>query len=169
MSGIIEGIQSEADLLKDRGNLAFREGDFNKAVELFSQSLTLDSTNYKILTNRSLCYASLGKWSNSVADAKSAIALHPQYEKANFRLVKALIEMSKYKEARVSLLSALKECGETKDLKSLEELIFTRTHIALRPKSTDFEIVEELGDGNFSKVYKACHKLTKRNYAVKVV
>jgi serine/threonine protein kinase len=37
-----------------------------------------------------------------------------------------------------------------------------------RPKPTDFDIVEELGDGNFSKIFKAEYKPTKKVYAIKV-
>ena len=40
--------------------------------------------------------------------------------------------------------------------------------MALRPSPKDFEIIEELGDGNFSKVMKAKYKKTGAIYAVKV-
>jgi tetratricopeptide (TPR) repeat protein len=161
-------VNLEAEEQKELGNDSFRKGDFNKAIEHFTKAIAIDNKSFKYLTNRSLCFASLEQWGKSCHDAKTAVSIAPNYEKAHFRLVKALIELSHFKEARVCLLLALKECGETKDLKSLESLIFVRTHIALRPKSTDFEIVDELGDGNFSKVYKACHKVTKKHYAIKV-
>jgi tetratricopeptide (TPR) repeat protein len=163
-----EILNLEAEEQKELGNESFRKGDFAKAVEYFTNAIQMDDKNFKYFTNRSLCFASLNQWGKSCHDAKTAVSLSSNYEKAHFRLVKALIEMSHFKEARVCLLLALKECGETKDLKALESLIFVRTHIALRPKSTDFEIVDELGDGNFSKVYKACHKVTKKHYAIKV-
>ncbi len=161
-------VNLEAEEQKELGNEYFRNGDFEKAAEFFTKAIEIDNKNFKYLTNRSLCFASLNQWGKSCHDAKTAVSISPNYEKAHFRLVKALIEIERFKEARICLLLALKECGETKDLKSLENLIFVRTHIALRPKSTDFEIIDELGDGNFSKVYKACHKVTKKHYAIKV-
>ncbi len=158
----------EAEALKTLGNESFKSGDFTKAISYFTDAIALDSSNCKYFTNRSLCYASLNDWVKSAEDAKAAVLLSAKHEKAQFRLGKALIELGRFKEARICLLAALKECGETNDLKSLEEIIFVRTHIALRPQSTDFDIVDELGDGNFSKVYKACHKKTKKLYAIKV-
>jgi hypothetical protein len=40
--------------------------------------------------------------------------------------------------------------------------------VALRPSPKDFDIIEELGDGNFSKVMKAKYKKSGTIYAVKV-
>lgn len=163
-----EVVNLEAEAIKEEGNAAFRASDFEKALGLYSRAVEMDPTNAKYLVNRSLCYASMGKWDMSYMDAKSAVALSPKAQKAHFRLIKAQFELGKFKEARLALLNAIKECGESKELKSLEEELMTRTGIPLRPKSTDFEIVGELGDGNFSKVYKARHKSTDRVFAIKV-
>ena len=38
----------------------------------------------------------------------------------------------------------------------------------MRPSPKDFDIIEELGDGNFSKVMKAKYKKSGTIYAVKV-
>ena len=38
----------------------------------------------------------------------------------------------------------------------------------LRPKSTDFEVIDDLGEGNFSKIFKVSLKLTGDIYAMKV-
>lgn len=111
----------------------------------------------------------MGKWNESYDDAKRAVELEAKSQKAHFRLVKALFELGRFKEARLSILTGLKECGESKEMKQLEEELMVRTGIPLRPKSTDFEIIGELGDGNFSKVYKAKHKATERVFAIKTI
>ena len=163
-----EIVNIEAEEIKEQGNAAYRCGDYNTAVEMYTKAVDLDSSNSKYLVNRSLCYFSMNNWSSSYEDALKAVSLSPKNQKAHFRLVKALFELSRYKEARLAILSALKECGECKEQKALEEELLTRTGIPLRPKSTDFEIIGELGDGNFSKVYKAKHKPTDRVFAIKV-
>jgi tetratricopeptide (TPR) repeat protein len=162
-------VNIEAEAIKEKGNVAFKAGDLQLAEELYSQAMELDNSNAKYLVNRALCYASLQQWDKSYEDAKRALALDVKSQKAHFRLIKALFELSRFKEARLAILAALKECGETKDNKALEEDLLVRTGIPLRPKSTDFEIVGELGDGNFSKVYKAQHKATDRIFAIKVI
>lgn len=163
-----EVVNVEAESIKEQGNVAFRANEFEKALSLYTEAVDMDPSNSKYLVNRSLCYASMGKWDKSYEDAQHAVRLTPKAQKAHFRLIKAQFELSKFKEARMALLNAIKECGESKELKSLEEELLTRTGIPLRPKSTDFEIVGELGDGNFSKVYKARHKSTDRVFAIKV-
>jgi hypothetical protein len=60
------------------------------------------------------------------------------------------------------------ECGDSKHLKSLEGIVIELTGIPVRPKPHDFDVQEELGDGNFSKIVKAAYKPTKVIYAIKV-
>lgn len=163
-----ELLNVDAEMLKEQGNASFRAGDFVTALQLYTQAIDLDPSNAKYLINRSLCFASMNDWSKSGEDARASIKLAPKATKAHFRLVKSLFELGKFKDARLAILNGLKECGEGKEMKLLEDELLTRTGIPLRPKSTDFEIVGELGDGNFSKVYKALHKSTNKVFAIKV-
>jgi tetratricopeptide (TPR) repeat protein len=158
-----------ADDLKDLGNECFVRKDFIQAITFFTEAINIDEQNAKYFLNRSLAYASLGQWIESARDARKAIQLDPKYTKAHCRHIKALIELQRYKEARVAVTIALRDCEENNDLKSLEKQIVEITGIPIRPKSTDFEVIKELGDGNFSKVYKVIHKITKMEFAVKVL
>jgi tetratricopeptide (TPR) repeat protein len=161
-------VNLEAEDIKEKGNTAFRAGDFELALQYFTAAIELDSSNPKYLVNRSLCYASLYRWEKSGEDARIAVKLDPKNHKAHFRLIKALYALERFKDARLGLLNAFKDCGESKEMKQLEDELLSLTGIPLRPKPTDFEIVGELGDGNFSKVYKALHKSTNRVFAIKV-
>lgn len=164
-------MSSKEDALgqKDLGNQAYKEGNFQHAVLCFSQAIELDPTNPAFFCNRSLAYASMKDWKLSVADARAALLLNPQYEKAHFRLVKGLLELKEYKDARKFLLLALRDLGNTKDLKKLEAESFAMTGILLRPNPNDFEVIEEIGEGNFTKIFKASLKSTKRIYAIKTI
>lgn len=102
-------------------------------------------------------------------DAQKSLDLSPKYEKAHFRLVKSLIMLSNFKQARLQLLAAIKECGSTKDLKALELEIFNKTAIPVRPNPNDFEVINELGDGNFSKIYQTKYKSNGKVFAMKVI
>jgi hypothetical protein len=66
------------------------------------------------------------------------------------------------------LIIGFNDCGDAKHLKALEKEIFDITGIPVRPKPHDFDTLEELGDGNFSKIYKTLHKPTGKIYAIKV-
>ena len=160
--------ETDAAKLKERGNEAYRSGDYQAALCLFTSAIELDSKNETLYCNRSMCYAAQLDWTSSAADAKASIALSEKYVKAHFRLVKSQLELSSYREARLNLLNAFRLCGETKELKNLEGEILSKTKIPLRPKSTDFEVVDDLGEGNFSKIFKVSLKSTGDIYAMKV-
>ncbi|RYY87696.1 hypothetical protein EON63_03655 [archaeon] len=165
---LVNETSQAAEQLKVLGNEAFSAKDFAKALDLFTQAIAFDNNNAKYFVNRSLCHASLGNWKESALDARRAIQLDDKYIKAHCRLVKALIELSMLRDSRFALLTAIKDCGEHADLKALEKSIQALTGVPLRPKSTDFEILGELGEGNFSKVYKCKHKQTNVEFAIKV-
>lgn len=171
-------MNSEAETWKDQGNLCYRSGKHEEAIVHFTKAIALDSRSShssKYFLNRSLCYAGLNDFVRSAEDARMAVTIDEKYEKAHYRFIKALLELRRYKEARIALLYAMKVCCVTdnsrgsRDFKQLEDEIYACTQIPVRPRSTDFEIVDELGDGNFSKVYKARFKPSGVVYAVKTI
>jgi len=151
----------EAVELKEQGNEAYRSGAYDKALNFFSSAIAIDEENSVLYCNRSMCHAALRDFKASVSDSKAALTYNPKYAKAYCRLVKALIELGQLKDARQHLLLAFKDCEKAeanKDFKTLEEELDVKYGSPLRPKPGDFDILEELGDGNFSKIYKAKFK-----------
>lgn len=67
------------------------------------------------------------------------------------------------------LLIALNKCGETKEFKALETTLLELTGVPVRPRTQDFEMIDELGTGNFTSIYKAAYKPTDVVYAIKVI
>lgn len=121
--------------------------------------------------NIALCNSSLGRTQESISFCKQALLADSKYEKAYFRLIKGLLELERFQEARLFLLKALKQCGETKELKSLEVEYNKLAHgLILRPTPNAYEVLDdELGDGNFSKMYKVANKSADKTiYAMKV-
>ena len=155
--------------LKEEGNDAYRCGKYQEALDLFSSAIQLDPENENLFCNRSMCFAALHDWISSASDAKKSVSLSQKYVKAHFRLVKAQLELQMFRDARQNLLNALYLCGECKELKILEAEILLKTKIPLRPKSTDFEVIDELGEGNFSKIFKVSLKSNGDIYAMKVL
>lgn len=141
----------------------------NQSKELVKDILT------KCLMNRSICYSQMKLYDLSNIDAKRVLPLtyhknNNNHHKAFYRLIKNSFDTKSYRDVRFYLSQAIKECGgEHKDFQQFEEELITHTGIPLRPKSTDFEVISELGTGNFSTVYKVMYKRTKRLYAMKVI
>lgn len=159
---------SFAEQWKALGTLAYKEGNYDTAIKHYSQAIELEPNNAVYYVNRSLSLGALNQWTAATKDARQAVLLDKKYLKAHFRLVKGLLEMRQFREARQALNFAFAECGEQKDLKTLEQEIFSVTLIPVRPKSTDFEIIKEIGTGNFTQIFKTYYKQTKQVFAVKV-
>jgi serine/threonine protein kinase len=133
-------------------------------------AIELDPSNAPLYCNRSMCRGALGDWAGSAQDAMAAVKLEPAYLKAHYRLVKAKIELGQLREAQYFLLLAYSACGESsKDLKPLEAEFQNAFGCSFKPKPTDFRMLEGLGEGNFSKIFKVEFKATKKIYAMKVI
>lgn len=158
-----------AAALKDEGNELFKSGQYSSAIEKFSAAISLEPENKIFFCNRSLCYAAQEDWAASLEDASKAVSLDAKYAKGHFRVVKAQLALQRYRECRFSLQNALKEVGESAEFKALEVEYAKKTGILVRPGPNDFEVIDELGDGNFSKIYKAKSKVTGKVYAMKVI
>ena len=154
--------------LKEEGNVLFRAGSHSEAIGKFNEALLLNPNSATLYCNRSACHAGLGQWKDSIHDAKRAVVLDSGYQKAYYRIVKGHLELGNHKDARLALLYGLAKCGEKKDLLLLEEQLFQVTGHPIRPKPHDFEIIDELGTGNFTTVLKAKHRKTGTVYAIKV-
>ena len=67
-------IKSIAEKEKERGNEAFKSGNFEKAIEHYSESISIDpSGNAAIYTNRALAYQKENRFNEGLADARSAV------------------------------------------------------------------------------------------------
>ena len=61
---------ADASALKDEGNKAFAAKDYDKAIDLFSQALELDSSNFVLWSNRSAAKAGKRQWAGALEDAE---------------------------------------------------------------------------------------------------
>ncbi|KAF2226842.1 hypothetical protein BDZ85DRAFT_247214 [Elsinoe ampelina] len=88
---------------KEEGNTHFKLGRYQKAVETYTDALSIDplnkGTNSKILQNRALCYTKLKQWTKAIEDCDAAIKLDPTYTKAKKTRAKALGENGDWEEA----------------------------------------------------------------------
>ena len=71
----------QADELKALGNKAFCAGDFDGAVDHFTEAISLDSVNHVLFSNRSAAFASLKKYRQALSDAEKTISLKPDWAK----------------------------------------------------------------------------------------
>ncbi|KAG6899381.1 hypothetical protein C0993_010680 [Termitomyces sp. T159_Od127] len=98
---------SEANTLKDQGNKAFAAKEWDKAIDLFSQAIAIDSTNHVLFSNRSAAKAGKKDWDGALADAEETVKLNPTWGKGWARKGAALHGAKKYDEAIAAYQSGL--------------------------------------------------------------
>ncbi|KAL4423794.1 hypothetical protein ABPG75_001095 [Micractinium tetrahymenae] len=76
---------SPAEVAKDEGNKAFKQGDWQEAAAHYSRALELDAGMTAALNNRALCRCKLGRWAEAEADASGVLAAEPGNVKALLR------------------------------------------------------------------------------------
>ena len=71
----------QAAKLKDQGNSHLQAGDLAKAVECYTEAISLDPSNHVFYSNRSAAYAKDKKYEQALADAKKCVELKPDWSK----------------------------------------------------------------------------------------
>lgn len=89
----------QVESLKSQGNSAFSAGEFEKAIELFTQAINLDSSNHVLFSNRSAAYSSLKKFELALKDAESTTSLKSNWAKGYSRKGAAYFGLDKLEEA----------------------------------------------------------------------
>ena len=64
-----------AESLKEKGNIAFRSGDFADAEDYYTQAIQKYSRNQLIFTNRANVRLKLQKWDDAVNDCLKSIEI----------------------------------------------------------------------------------------------
>ncbi|KAK3116800.1 hypothetical protein LTR53_002435 [Teratosphaeriaceae sp. CCFEE 6253] len=99
----------QADQLKEKGNAAFRNGEYLEAEDLYTQAVQRYSRNPLIFTNRANVRLKLQRWDGAVNDCLKSIELtgsNGQNHKAWYFLAQAQLSLHHPNEALSSALSA---------------------------------------------------------------
>ncbi|KAI0970169.1 hypothetical protein F4678DRAFT_148908 [Xylaria arbuscula] len=78
--------KARAEDLKAQGNKAMTSKDYARAIDLYSQALSLHPGNAIFLSNRAAAYSAARDHESARADAEAAVSADPNYTKAWSRL-----------------------------------------------------------------------------------
>jgi len=90
---------TSADEFKAAGNDALKAGKLSDAIANYSKAINLDGSNHVYFSNRSAAYLKKGEGNNALEDAKSCIALNPQFTKGYSRKGAALHALKRYNDS----------------------------------------------------------------------
>jgi len=87
-----EAEEGDFNTHKELGNAAFKENQFEKAIEHYSQALTsapLES-QHLILSNRAAALLALNQFASALEDCQKVVELNPSFLKGFMRMAQGL-------------------------------------------------------------------------------
>ncbi|XP_022763683.1 outer envelope protein 64, mitochondrial-like isoform X2 [Durio zibethinus] len=103
----VNGNMDASELLKEKGNAAFKGMQWNKAVNYYNEAIKLNGTNATYYNNRAAAYLELGCFQQAEEDCSKAISLDKKNVKAYLRRGTARESLLCYKEALEDFKHAL--------------------------------------------------------------
>ncbi|XP_060643661.2 tetratricopeptide repeat protein 12 [Anolis sagrei] len=96
-----------ASALKDKGNDAFSKGDYEAAIEKYTEGLKKQKDMPMLYTNRAQAYIKLQKYDQAINDCNWALRCDEKCIKALFHMGKAYLALEKYSKSRECYLKIL--------------------------------------------------------------
>lgn len=66
---------------KEKGNESFKAQDYPKALEFYSQAISIEPNNHVYYSNRSACYFNMNKFEEALKEAEKCVELNGKWGK----------------------------------------------------------------------------------------
>lgn len=138
--------REKAQAEKEKGNVFFKEGKYDEAVECYTRAMAADPYNPVLPTNRATAFFRLKKFAVAESDCNLAIALDGKYSKAFLRRGAARNALKNYESALQDYEVVLQlDPGNTeaqKEHMSIKEVIGSHTTPPLEEDTESTEMPE---------------------------
>jgi SAM-dependent methyltransferase len=122
----VEGLSPSADpaarvkILKDKGNMHFKNREYEDAIRAYTDALALDPDSAHVLfSNRAAAFTAVQDFANALKDAESAIDLKPDWAKGYFRKGKALLGLNDIDSAFIAFFQGTSVDPSSDELKRM--------------------------------------------------
>ena len=102
-----------AEQLKEKGNLHFKQGEYDDAISLYSQAISKNPSNPLLYTNRANARLKVKQWEDVISDCLHSIELLQENMKAFYFLAQAQLELHHPNEALSSAMRAYELCSNS--------------------------------------------------------
>ncbi|XP_059142546.1 nucleolin-like isoform X2 [Physella acuta] len=109
-----------------RGNEMAQVDQYTAAIQLFTEAISLDPTDFRFFGNRSYCFDRIEQYEKALRDADRAIKLDKDWPKGYFRKGRALAGLKMFGDAEKAFMQVLKLDKNCDD--AVAELLRVRTH-----------------------------------------
>ncbi|XP_066017202.1 tetratricopeptide repeat protein 28-like [Pocillopora verrucosa] len=136
-----------------QGNKEYRQGDFHRALQLYTEGLQLNCKDNRLTArlynNRAAAHFRLENFENSLDDATVAVQLEPTFIKALEKGAEACVQLKLYDEAKIWCHKGLAMDDNSKRLRHLLNKCGRETIASgeIKPQQVkEVEIAKDLGD-----------------------
>ena len=105
--------EDKSKIRREKGNEAFKAGDYNKAIEEYDIAIKLTGWIVSLYTNKAQCLIRMKEFDKAIAECDRAIYIEEDFAKAYIQKSNALIAKESYKDAVACLEECLKCCKNT--------------------------------------------------------
>ncbi|KAG8741274.1 hypothetical protein FRC10_003056 [Ceratobasidium sp. 414] len=129
---------------KEKGNEAFKAGNYPEAIGHYTAAILADSTDPTFPLNRAAAYLKLNKNEDAERDCSMVLELQSTNVKAMFRRAQARVELGRFTDARADLVAAAKadpgNAAIRAEFTKVEELITEAAKKAKTSKGTPIPV-----------------------------
>jgi tetratricopeptide (TPR) repeat protein len=111
--------EAAAEKLKETGNVHFKAGKYQLAIDAYTEALYLNKYNATYWSNRSACYLGLKEPTKALKDAEICRQLNPTWPRGCYRLASARLALGQYEDAAVAAFEGVKLDEHNQELKAL--------------------------------------------------
>jgi len=86
-------LTAKAEAFKNKGNDQFKKGQYQEAIDLYSEAIECCPSNPAYYTNRCIAYIKIEKFDLAMGDCKIALEKDPKFCKAYNRMSKCYIAL----------------------------------------------------------------------------
>ncbi|KAJ3116273.1 hypothetical protein HDU96_010047 [Phlyctochytrium bullatum] len=151
-------ITGDAEEIKAKANVFYKEKRYKEAVELYSKCIELQPSNPTYYGNRSAAYTMLGRHKESVMDCRSALNLDPTQIKVYFRASKGLLFMGDTSAAVDVLRSGISVATANHNLSANLSRLKEELDLAVKVEGFVKEAAELLANKEYGKALAAVEK-----------
>ncbi|UYI26804.1 hypothetical protein J0A71_03g06410 [Encephalitozoon cuniculi] len=140
-----------AEEMKNKGNEEYNNGDFQSAVDSYTQAILYDPTNAVYLSNRAAAYSKLGMAESAIEDCESGLKIDDRFVKLYIRLGTLYLDRDRNKAQEI-FRRGLEVDPENKTMKKHLDLLSKEAPegIPEAAQSSSLEdMVKSIGMGGF--------------------
>ncbi|CAG9831368.1 unnamed protein product [Diabrotica balteata] len=118
----------QAEAFKEEGNTAFKNGNWDEAVNLYSKAISLSKEDTRIISvyykNRAAAYLKQENYEAALQDCNACLQIVPTDPKALFRRCQALEAQKRYEEAYKDATQIFKDDPTNKPIQPILERLY---------------------------------------------